>query len=114
MIWRVFYADGSTYSSNDGGPYDAPAIGVQVIAYSVPDVGRYILAKCDFYWWDAGRACWFGGDQSGFYQYMFGKGPKRVLFGATVTNEEYQHCLKLALADPGFPEKSARRPGEDF
>jgi len=111
--WCVYYTHGQ-FSDTDGLPYDAPTTGVQVIAYQQPDVGRYILAKCDFYWWDIARSQWFGGDQSGFYQHLFGKGPKMVLFGATVTNAEYEACVKLALADPGLPDKTARLPGEDF
>lgn len=114
MKWRIYYTGGKSFSSADGSPYDAPTIGVQVIAYPEPSVGTYILAKEHFYWWDAERSQWFGGDQSGFYQYMFGPGPKMVLFGATVTNDEYTDCVKRALADPGFPEKSARITGEDF
>jgi hypothetical protein len=113
LQWRVYYTH-DTFSNLDGTAYDAPPIGVQVIAYRQPDIGTYILAKCDFYWWDIARSQWFGGDQSGFYQYLFGKGPRKVLFGATVTNAEYEACVKRALEDPDFPEKTARLHGEDF
>jgi hypothetical protein len=31
--WRIFYADGSTFSSADGSWSDAPPFGVQCVAY---------------------------------------------------------------------------------
>lgn len=31
--WRIFYADGSTFSSEDGTWADAPPFGVQVVVY---------------------------------------------------------------------------------
>lgn len=31
--WRIYYADGSTFSSTDGTWAEAPAFGVQVIVY---------------------------------------------------------------------------------
>ena len=31
--WRIFYADGSTYSSEDGTWADAPPFGVQCVVY---------------------------------------------------------------------------------
>lgn len=114
MRWRVYYTGGRSFSDVDGSPYDAPALSVQIIVQTESAVGRYFVAQRDFYWWDAERQFWFGGDQAGFYQYLFGRGPKMVLFGTYVTNDEYQECVKLAHADPDFPIKSARHPEETF
>lgn len=114
MQWRVYYTGNRTFSDLDGTPYETPAMDVQVIVQTDPDVGRYILAQRDFYWWDAERQFWFGGDQAGFYQYLFQFGPKKVLFGAFVDNAEYQECIKRAHQDKDFPVKSARHPTEVF
>lgn len=114
MQWRVYYTGGATFSDGDGAPFDAPAVGVQVIVQKEPEIGRYLLAQRDFYWWDAERQFWFGGDQAGFYQYLFQPGPKKVLFGAFVSNAEYQEWIRQAHQDKDFPVKSARHPTEVF
>lgn len=112
--WRIYYTGGQSFSDLDGSPYDAPAIGVQIIVQREPDVGRYFVAQRDFYWWDEARQFWFGGDQAGFYQYLFAAGPRKVLFGTYVTNREYQDCVRFATNDLDFPPKSARHPEEVF
>ncbi len=51
-MWRIYYADGSTFDSSMGGPEDAPVENVQIIA-ELRD-GRRIahsLAE-DYYIWD--------------------------------------------------------------
>lgn len=113
--WRIFYADGSTFSNENGAPFDATPSGVQIIVIHEPEIGRYILAKKDFYWWDNARGRWFGGDQGGFYQYMLlRKGPKYVVFGEYIANSEYKQILHRALTDAEFLPKSAKWPEEDY
>lgn len=114
MRWRIYYTGGASFSDQDGSPYDAPTLGAQIIVQAEPDVGRYFVAQRDFYWWDAKRQFWFGGDQAGLYQHLFGIGPKMIVFGTYVTNREYQDCVKLAQADSDFAPKSARHPEETF
>ncbi len=112
MKWRVYYTGGATFSDKDGSPFEAPALGVQTIVQADPEVGRYIVARRDYYWWDVERDRWFGGDYAGFFQYMVTPGPRRALFGHYVTNAEYEACAKAAHLDPDFPPKSARHPDE--
>lgn len=110
--WRVFYTDGATFSNLDGNPYEAPKEGIQVILKVDPDVGRFMLAGRDYYWFDHLRQEWFGGDMAGFYQHLRQHGPSCVLFGTYVTHREYQACVIAALADEDFPPKSARHEEE--
>lgn len=113
--WRIFYADGSTYSDLDGPPFDAPATGVQVIAKTDANVGRILLSCCDYYWWDNKRGTWFSGDVAGFFQHlMMERGPKAVLFGQYISNQEFHNCVVRALADPDFPTKSARHSSDGY
>ena len=51
MTWIIYYDDGSTYSSDDGPPEDAPVDGVQVIMQALSDGGRRIVQGGDYYWW---------------------------------------------------------------
>jgi hypothetical protein len=112
--WRIYYTDGSTFSSLDGSPYDAPAEDVQVLLKLDPDVGRFLLAAKDFYWFDHARQEWFGGEKAGLYQHLRQPGPSKVLFGTFVTCREYHDCVKAALSDPDFPPKTARAELEQW
>ena len=51
MDWKVYYGDGSTFSSDDGEPREAPPHGVQVI---VERVGERTMQHSlgDYYGWD--------------------------------------------------------------
>ena len=116
-IWKIFYGDGSTYSNLDGSPYDAPSDNVQAIVIRDPTIGRGIVAKCDLYWWVESEQQWFGlMDKLGYglFDYLRQPGPKKVIFGRTVSNADYDAAIKAAIADPDFPPKSARHPTENF
>lgn len=106
--WRIYYADGSTFSSYDGEPWQAPKVGAQVVLKTDPDVGRFLFAARDFYWFDHERGEWFGGDQAGFYQHLMANAPSCVVFGTNVKTREYHDCILAALRDTDFPPKSAR------
>ena len=112
--WRIWYEGGSSYSNLDGSPFDAPPDGVMVIAVRAPAIGRQLFANRDYYWWDTIESFWFGGDIFGLYDYLRRPGPRKVLFGRMVRNEEYQLCAQLALDDPSLPVKSARHPSEIY
>jgi len=49
MLWKIFYGDGSTYSSDHGSAKDAPALNLQAIMFADEKVGRMILRGGDFY-----------------------------------------------------------------
>jgi hypothetical protein len=108
MKWRVYYGDGSTFSNEDGDPSEAPALNVQIIIVRDDDphsqLGRYAVHKFDFYWWD--DPDWFGGELFGLFDYLSRPGHKRVLFGRTVGNADFQAIVDRALADPDFIRKS--------
>lgn len=83
--WRVYYDDGSTFDSDDGSAYQAPALGVQVIA-TVPDL-------------------WHGGDIFGLWDYLAHRiAPQRVLFGRLIDNETYAAIEQRAAHDPDLPQ----------
>lgn len=112
MKWKIFYGDGSTFSDEDGSPYYAPRDNVQVIIGADPETGRYIIAKFDAYWWDIERDRWFGGDRVGEWDYMRQLGPRVVLYGRFIGNNEYDACATAAQLDPNFPQKCGWAQGE--
>ncbi|MHC4752905.1 MAG: hypothetical protein ACYTFW_23920 [Planctomycetota bacterium] len=48
-----------------------------------------------------------GGAKFGMYDYLIEPGFKRVLFGRTVTSDQFNEIFKRASNDPDFPEKTA-------
>jgi hypothetical protein len=112
LTWRVYYGDGSTLSNEDVDPYAVPGLDVQAIVQADPDVGRYVLHHMDFYWWVAQDGQWHQGDHFGLWDYLARPGPKKVVFGRSLDNLSYKAILARAVADGGFPVKSALRAGE--
>ena len=99
MRWRIYYADGSTYSD---APEEAPKTGVQVIATlregpNGPWVEQEQLS--DYYFWtDDG---WHGSDLQGYglWEYLVGPGWRLVLFGSRVTTLEYRAIVDRAVEE---------------
>lgn len=118
MRWRVYYDSGSTYSDEDGPPELAPCLGVVVIAQIDRDVGRELLCRKHFYYWERGK-WWPCGDLHtpgdggfGLYDYLTRPGWRKVLTGRNVEHAVFSSTFERARTDPGLPAKSARLPGE--
>ncbi len=106
--WRIYYADESTFSNEDGPPEMAPKTGVLAVCYFNIDNKREIGASKDFYWYDETpiykdikTGTWMAGDVSGYYQYMFRSGKKIVLFGAIVHDVIWRKMLERIISE--FP-----------
>ena len=112
MKFKIFYGDRSTYSDEDGSPFDAPRLNVQCIIGPDLNTGRYIVSDKDAYWWESNLERWFGGDRRGEWDYLCRLGPRVVLYGRAVSEVEYNSIICVALADPDFPPKTARARGE--
>ena len=111
MRWKIYYS-GATFSDLDGSAYDAPARDCQMIACSDQDHGWYLCRSDHYYWYLPDSDLWQGGDMFGLFDYLIEPGQKRVLFGRTISNDEFQAVLSLATNDPDLPQKTAWRPGE--
>jgi len=110
LTWKVYYGDGTTYTGTVG---DTPTRNVQVIAQSDPDHGWQALSGSDYYVWRGQR--WFCVDKFGLYDYLVEPGWKKVLFGRTLTSQEYNAVWQRMMADPDLPPKTGgpkkeRRP----
>lgn len=108
-MWKVWYSDGSTFSSSDGPPELAPKRGVQAIACSDREHGRVICRSNDFYIWSVfdGEWGWQGVDYFGLWDYLQDPGSKIVLFGRTIGNAEYRQLINRVVNDPELPAKTA-------
>lgn len=107
--WTIYYGDGLTYDERDGDAYAAPARDVQMVAVADPDHGWYLCRSNDYYWYLSETDVWQGGDVFGLWDYLIEPGPKKVLFGRTVSNAEFEKILMRAYADQS---KTAWRPRE--
>ena len=113
MRWRVYYADGATFSSDDGDPPDAPGYGVQAVCQPEPDVGLETLHAFDYYIYMRGQ--WRGlCGHDGLVDHLTAHAVEvdAVLAGRQVPRQDYQDVMRRALHDPDFPRKSAKHDGE--
>ena len=107
--WRIFYTDGSTFSSDDGAPEDAPGWHVQAIAQLDINVGVLIHHLADFYVFDAQAfGGWAGVDKFGLAQYIAEPGLKTIKLGHGMPTAAWRNLMAKIRADPQLPEKTAR------
>lgn len=118
MRWKIYYGDGSIYSSDDGPPEDAPGTGLQVIVQLDKDHGRHIVKggnegrRDDYYWWDFPSETWWVGDYPGFLDYLMQPGVRKVIFGRSIPSDRFAEIYKTAVHDPDFPVKTGWRQRE--
>lgn len=96
--WRIYYGDDTVFSSDDGTPFDAPTLNIQVIAQEDPDAtgGRILIHGHNVYFWldDGG---WHGADRWGVDQYLFTQGiPKYLVFGTTMNTKAFMRIRDRA------------------
>lgn len=109
--WKIWYADRSTFTSEDGKPEDAPGLDVQIIVSACERVGRRLLNRHDYYWFNVEHGEWRGGEIFDLWNYLHRPGIKIPKFGSLMLLEEFNAIYQLAKDDPDFPRKSAMLPG---
>ena len=107
MKWKIFYPDGASYSSDDGDPALAPKRGVQAIAVTDSMIGRRIERSENFYIWTPANGGWRGADKFGLFDYLIDPGYKIVLFGRTLSEDEYRKIWDRVSNDSDLPPRSA-------
>lgn len=111
MWWQIYYADGSTFSSEQGSPFDAPRTGVEVIVHEEIGGGFSLLSGADFYYWEpeASNWGWMYADQFSLVLHLQRAKAPLVLFGEMIRHEQFTEMEKRALADVGKLKKAWRR-----
>lgn len=119
--WKLWYADGSSYSHLDGPWGAAPTRGVIALVTKSNRTGREIGHSFDYYLWFPGQAEPSGVDPAGLWDFLHEiEYPKMnarlenkdfsdleglgVKFGRTVTTAAFQGIISLAHNDPDFPQ----------
>lgn len=108
LQWKIYYGDGTTYSSADGPWESAPTRNVQFVLCPDPIVGRRIHSCCDYYLYRDGQP--FGVDIFGLFDYLLEIG--LVKFGRSLTRRDFDAIQQQVFNDPDFPVKSAWHPDE--
>jgi len=112
MRWKIFYADGSTFGSNEGAPVDAPGGGIIAIAQEDDVVGIEISSGNDFYVFDESIGGWGEMDVFGLTQYILRPGYKIIKLGQLISTKDYRALMVKIRSDPELPDKSAWYPEE--
>lgn len=95
MRWRIYYGDGSTFTDQDGAPWEAPRTNVQVIKTE----SGFQHSKDAYYWNEAFG--WQGCDTAGMYDYLMSyRAPAVVLFGRSIRNEDFWALVGRAGREP--------------
>lgn len=102
--WKIFYDDGSTFSSEEGSPESAPAYGF-ICAIGYDETGaRYIMHGWDHYHYDIDSQQWWGMDIFGLMDRLTRNKVHAYKQGRTVTKTIYSELMSKAHHDPDFPQ----------
>jgi len=101
--WKIFYADGSTFSGN---PELAPKTKVQAIIVKDELIGRRVESSRDQYIYSPERGGWRGVDAYALYEYLTEPGFKIVLFGSVMIDSDYRELWGKITQDSDLPPKS--------
>lgn len=96
MIWCVYYDDGSTFSSDDGAPEDAPLDGVLGIGQVDDDGRKNRFWGQDFYFWTGDG--WAAGNQADLERWLRGTFP-RLKYGRWAPNSIWRRARMLLWRD---------------
>lgn len=113
MYWKIYYEDGSTFSSEDGDVFDAPRTGVEIIVHE--DSGGFsLMSQSSYYYWEPDRSDWGFNYCDQFTLVLHLQRAKRplIFFGAMITTSQFSEIERRALAElPG--KKVAWRRNQD-
>jgi hypothetical protein len=109
--WIIWYDDKSSFSNEDGEPWEAPRDGVICISQHHWSCGRLIMGEVDFYCWHFEDSEWVPHDRLGMMQYLRKPGKEKVVIeGYWVSQERFRASGGLARHDKRLPPKTAGEP----
>lgn len=109
--WKIYYADGSTFSNLDGSWEDAPAWGILGIVIKSKETGWSIVSGGDFYVMTEDGEI-INIDRLGFADYIVNVFRKAKV-GRMVGREEWLRLSKTANQDKDFAVKTGYLPFEE-
>lgn len=104
--WRIYYADGSTYSDQDGVWFDAPADGIVAVNTRYPAFGARTLSGVDYYYCLPMTDEVHQTDDLGPFLRRY---VPDIKFGVALPRERFMEIVRSACADPDFPRSNPQR-----
>lgn len=97
--WRVYYADGSTISSDDMAAEETPAWGVVAVVTRDPEgqVTSVHGPKFDYFWYDGAE--WWGSDLTGLLDALARRAAQVVCMGRVLSNEDFSAIIARSVKD---------------
>lgn len=108
--WIVYYANGKSFTNEDGKPEDAPRQGVLVVAVRDQMVGRKLLFDQDTYCWQNEQ--WIPHDRFCCERYIDETKHPIRLCGYWVRDDSFKAAIREATSDKRLPDKIAKHPQE--
>lgn len=108
-MWRVYYGNGETFTSDQGGAHDAPRTDVQIIAQQDQSMGWELLSSSDYYYYEEDRRNWYIADVFTIFDHLIRAKYPVILFGRMISDDEFTEITKRVLDDLPTPKTAWRR-----
>lgn len=111
-MWRIYYGDGSEFSSDDGDVFDAPRSDVQLIAYLNPNTGKTdLISQSDVYYYEPEKIewGWWYCSREGMVLHLLRAKRPLVFFGGMIRTKQFDEIEKKAIAHAASRKGSWRR-----
>lgn len=101
--WIIYYADGSSFTSEDGPPEAAPRTGIQVVVNRSPKRGKQPWHSHDYYCWQ--EIEWVPHSIGGLHDYLADRSVEKhiVLRGLAIPSQRFMDIWEKAVRDPRMP-----------
>jgi hypothetical protein len=109
--WRIYYGDGSRFTSEDGSAFDAPRTNVQLIAQQDDSMGWELLSESDYYYFEPDTRGWYVADLFTVWDVLVRAKQPLIAFGRMLNTEEFRQIVLRVLDELPTP-KTAWRRGE--
>jgi hypothetical protein len=107
LLWKIYYADGSTFSNLDGAWGEAPADGVVCVNIADDDYGKFTLNGLNFYYSQDGAPDEIA-HTNDINPQLRARCPW-LKHGLGVPREKWKDALIRATEDPDFPRSQSPR-----
>ena len=99
MQWRIYYGDGSCFSSEQGTPWDAPRVNVQMIIQEHPRVGWEIVSNADQYYFEEESRGWYSAEGFTLWDHLVRAKMPLVVFGRMISTGHFDALVKRVMGD---------------
>lgn len=111
-MWKIWYEDGSVFTSRDGDPQDACPVGVVAIRQNLHcESGHHTdeilkgeprILSNDLYWWRPDVEEWIEGDLLGFLDQAKHCGAQYLKEGRCIPHDAWEKLWIKIANDPDF------------